>query len=328
MHQQRQLAIRAFVAISAVALLSSACVLPSPTAPAPAGTSTSTTASTTPHYPIGNVYNGYEEELVAPQSTPPGADIWSCKPSAAHPYPVVLVHGTFANMAFSWQTLSPELADAGYCVYALNYGATSSTFGRFYGLAPIAQSAAQLGQFVTKVLAATGAKKVDIVGHSQGGMMPRYYIDFLGGATKVHILIGLAPSNHGTTVDGLLSIADLFQRYGLLNFSALGCTACTEQEAGSAFLKTLNAGGGIVPSVTYAVIESKYDEVVTPYTSAFLPSAPNVWNITLQNYCATDYTEHLGIIYDPVAMQLIMNILGPDSRSYRPKCTIVPPIFS
>ena len=49
------------------------------------------------------------------------------------------------------------------------------------------------------MLAATGAAKVSMVGHSQGGMMPRYYIKFLGGASKVDDLVGLSPSNHGTS---------------------------------------------------------------------------------------------------------------------------------
>ena len=55
---------------------------------------------------------------------------------------------------------------------------------------------------MTRVLAATGAAKVDLVGHSQGGMMPRYYLKFLGGAALVNRLVALAPSNHGTTLDG------------------------------------------------------------------------------------------------------------------------------
>ena len=75
---------------------------------------------------------------------PPGSNNWSCKPSAAHPYPVILVHGTLANEAFSWQALSPMLANAGYCVYAFNYGANSSSLGRFYALTDIGASAGEL----------------------------------------------------------------------------------------------------------------------------------------------------------------------------------------
>ena len=47
---------------------------------------------------------------------PPGANIWSCRPSAAHPEPVVLVHGTGGNKNDNWQTFAPLLADNGYCV--------------------------------------------------------------------------------------------------------------------------------------------------------------------------------------------------------------------
>ena len=115
---------------------------------------------------------------------------------------MVLVHGTLANMNDSWRAASPVLANHGYCVFALNYGGVSPA-SDFQGTGDIAASARQLASFVRQVLAATGAPKVDIVGHSQGGMMPRYYISFLGGAAKVAKLIGLAPSNYGTTLDGL-----------------------------------------------------------------------------------------------------------------------------
>ena len=51
----------------------------------------------------------------------------SCQPSAAHPDPVILVHGTLANMDDNWQAASPLLANHGYCVYAFNYGGASAS---------------------------------------------------------------------------------------------------------------------------------------------------------------------------------------------------------
>jgi pimeloyl-ACP methyl ester carboxylesterase len=147
--------------------------------------------------PVGNFSSGVATEFTDPSGNPPGTDLWSCRPSASHPNPVILVHGTLANENFSWQELSPMLANAGYCAYAFNYGADASTAGHFYGLADIVRSAGQLATFTDKVLAATGAAQVDLVGHSQGGMMPRYYIQFLGGAPHVHMLVGLAPPIRG-----------------------------------------------------------------------------------------------------------------------------------
>ena len=179
------------------------------------------------------VYNGILGYAHAsPTAIPPGANNWSCKPSAAHPVPVILVHGTFADMSDSWQALSPLLYDNGYCVFALNYGSyDGSDSAGVYATGKIEDSAAQLSTFVNRVLAATGASKVDIVGHSQGGMMPRYYIKNLGGASKVNTLVGLAPSNHGTTLEGLFTLASYFP--GGSSLVGADCPACQEQEAGS-----------------------------------------------------------------------------------------------
>jgi len=194
------------------------------------------------------------------------------------------------------------------------------------GTGDIATSAGQLAAFVTKVLTATGARKVDLVGHSQGGMMPRYYINVLGGAKKVATLVGLAPSNYGTTLDGLTALG---QQLGLLDpvnkFLSTTCAACVEQEQGSAFLQSLNATP-TVPGVNYTVIETTGDEVVTPYTNAFLPSAPNVTNITLQNQCSMDKSDHLEIANDPVAMADMLNALDP-AHPVRVPCLVVLPVF-
>ena len=182
-------------------------------------------------------------------------------------------------------------------------------------------SAAELSSFVNQVLAATGASKVDIVGHSQGGMMPRYYMKFLAGASKVHTLVGLAPSNHGTTVNGLFTIAEHIP--GATSFAGL-CQACEEQASGSSFIANLNAGGDTLPGVSYTVIESAYDEVVTPYTSAFL-SGPGVTNITLQNQCFLDLGEHLSMPYDHIADADVLTALDP-AHPQHPWCTPVLPI--
>jgi len=170
------------------------------------------TASTAAAAQLPVIYNGVLGYAHAsPTASPPGANNWSCKPSAEHPYPVVLVHGTFADMSDSWQALSPLLYDNGYCVFALNYGSYngSGSIG-VYATGKIEDSAAQLKTFVNRVLGATHANKVDLVGHSQGGMMPRYYIKNLGGAAKVDTLVGLAPSNHGTTLNGLFTLGGYF----------------------------------------------------------------------------------------------------------------------
>ncbi len=270
------------------------------------------------------IYNGiYGYAHVSSTASPPGANDWSCKPSAAHPDPVVLVHGTFADMSDSWQALSPLLHDNGYCVFALNYGSDngSGALG-IYATGPIENSARQLSQFVERVLSATGASKVDLVGHSQGGMMPRYYIKFLGGASRVHTLVGLAPSNHGTTLDGIFTLASHFPGSDVL---LTDCRACQEQEAGSPFITKLNAGGETYPAVNYTVIESANDEVVTPYTSAFLAPAPNVTNLRLQRQCALDQGEHLSMPYDHIADADVLTALDP-VHPVHSACTPVLPV--
>jgi triacylglycerol lipase len=234
--------------------------------------------------------------------SPPGANDFSCKPSKAHPHPVVLVHGTFFNMAMSWDLIAPALEKQGYCVFALDYGNQAT--------GDIPTSALELKAFIKKVVAATGVRKVALVGHSQGGMMPRYYLRFLGGTRHVSELIGLAPSNHGTTQPLAPVVGPV-------------CKACVQQEVGSAFLKKLNAGDETPGKVSYTVIETRYDEVVTPYTSAFLASGPRTTNILLQDDCPLDLVEHVSIIYDPVALQWIENALGrsgPADPTFKPDC--------
>ncbi|HEU4600182.1 MAG TPA: alpha/beta fold hydrolase [Solirubrobacterales bacterium] len=269
------------------------------------------------------IYSGaYGYAHVSPTASPPGANDWSCKPTAAHPRPVVLVHGTFADMSDSWQALSPLLKNNGYCVFALNYGSYSGSGAiGVYGVGDIPTSAGELSSFVSQVLTATGAAQVDLVGHSQGGMMPRYYLKYLGGAAKVHTLVGLSPSNHGTSLDGLFTLAGFFP--GASQFTGALCPACQQQEAGSAFITNLNAGGESVAGVEYTVIQTRYDQVVTPYTSAFL-SGSGVHNVLLQNQCVLDFGDHLSMPYDHIADADVLTALDP-LHPRHPICTPIAP---
>ncbi|WP_405579816.1 esterase/lipase family protein [Streptomyces sp. NBC_01190] len=241
-----------------------------------------------------------------------GWNDFSCHPSAQHPRAVVLVHGTFANGTDNWLDFAPYLVARGYCVFSFDYGMLpgESLIG---GLGPIADSARQLSDFTDRVLAATHTAKVDIVGHSQGGMMPRYYLKFLGGAAKVNALVALAPDNHGTTLDGLTAILPYFP--GAADFLRSNLPGLTDQVAGSAFQQQLNAGGDTVPGVHYTVISTVYDEVVTPYTTQAL-SGPDVHNVVLQNLCPADLSEHVAIgLTDHIAFHEAANALDPAHAS-------------
>ncbi|MDW6063740.1 alpha/beta fold hydrolase [Streptomyces sp. FXJ1.4098] len=249
------------------------------------------------------------DETAADQSaTSSGWNDYSCKPSAQHPRPVVLVHGTLGNSVDNWLGFAPYLVDRGYCVFSLDYGQLPGV-PIFYGLGPIADSAKQLSAYVDRVRTATGAAKVDIVGHSQGGMMPRYYLKFLGGAAKVNALVGLAPTNHGTTLSGLTKLLDYFP--GAADVLAKHTPGLTDQVVGSAFLTRLNEGGDTVPGVRYTVISTKYDEVATPYRAQFLTGS-DVKNVVVQDLCPSDLSEHVTIaMTDRVAFHEAVNALDP-----------------
>ncbi|MGW6911558.1 esterase/lipase family protein [Streptomyces sp. NPDC054940] len=252
--------------------------------------------------------------LAHPAAVPTGANDFTCRPGAAHPRPVVLVHGTMENRYDNWAGLAPKLKEAGYCVFALNYGGGS---GAVLGTGDMKDSAGQLADFVHRVRAATGAAKVDLVGHSQGGVVSRYYIERLGGAAEVDKLASLSPPNHGTTFSGLGLLAATIP--GGTALLGTACKACSQQLIGSKFLADLNAGGETDPDITYTVIATRYDEVVTPYTSAYLDAAPNVTNVKLQDICPAEVTEHAGISYNDVATRLVLNALDP-AHAQRPTC--------
>ncbi|QKG24485.1 esterase/lipase family protein [Actinomadura verrucosospora] len=299
--------------LTAAALAACAAVTAPAAAPAPAEARTT--------YPVGDLATSISNFLFSPDAAA-GANLWSCRPSAEHPYPVVIVHGTTSNFGSAAAMMAPTLANAGYCVYGFNYGATPLTLGHVYGLGEVAESARTMSAFVDRVLAATGAAKVDVIGGSQGGMMPNYYIKRLGGAPKVRTMIGLAPTNHGTTMQGLVDIGRSLQVLGLVNdaYRFIGAPTYPEQEDGSDFQKALFADGDTVPGVRYLTIATSHDTTVTPLTNSFLHGGDST-NILLQDLCPDDPVSHSGMTLDGPIMQLVLNALGPDEPGFRPQCT-------
>jgi len=281
-------------------------------------------------YPV--VYNiaAAYRVLLDPAAPPPGANDFTCKPTAAHPRPVVLVHGLGATMGENWATLAPLLANEGYCVFALTYG-TAPGEQVVGGLAPMEDSSAELAAFVDRVLAATGAAKVDLVGHSEGTVMPQWYLKFRGGAAKVNRYVAITPIYGGTTLDGIGALAqtlmDAFPQYSryFAGGFARFCGSCLEFLRGSEFNRRLYADGVYaVPGVTYTTIMTKYDELVTPYTSGRL-AAPNATNIVVQKQCGLDYAEHVAVAFDPVVARDVLNALDPAHRKPVP-CRLVLPV--
>jgi triacylglycerol lipase len=202
---------------------------------------------------------------------------------------VILVHGTFGDMTVSWNQIAPALKQRGYCVWALDYGNR--------GTGPIDRSADQLVAFIDQVRAQTGAAKVSLIGHSQGGMLSRYVAVRRNRLDVVDDIIGFAPSSHGTT-NPLAGPAGLF-----------GCVACQEQQAGSAFMRKVNEPPPEAPGPAwYTVLTTKHDEVVTPYQSQAL-AGDRATNVILQDKCPADFFEHVTIVGDPVALQWAINAL-------------------
>jgi triacylglycerol esterase/lipase EstA (alpha/beta hydrolase family) len=260
----------------------------------------------------------FAASLVAPNASPLGANDNGCRPSAAHPFPVVLVHGTFENMLDNWNGLSPILKAAGYCVFALNYGNRTGIAG-LNGTDDMIKSANAIAPFVKQVLATTHASRVDLIGHSQGGALIRYYTDLLGGASTVDQVIAMTPSNHFTNLDGLTNLVNALDLTpivdGTLNLLRLPA-AVQQTTPNSPFYVNVNGDGETIPGVTYTNIGTRDDEVVTPFTQSFITAGPGatVDNITLQSVCANDQSDHLSVSYSKNVAQIILNTLDPNDQ--------------
>jgi triacylglycerol esterase/lipase EstA (alpha/beta hydrolase family) len=273
----------------------------------------------------------------APPDDPtlPGANQWSsCRPSAVHPRPVVLVHGNGSGMTQTWKTLTPRLSRAGFCVFALDYGrhqaGSTENMLDLAGGGNIESSAKVLAGFVSRVRAVTGAEQVDLVAHSMGALTARQYLRFLGGADSadpaanhVHTLVSVGGTNHGTTFESNAELRERARSAGLPADELLAASvgpAYVQQMVGSRFLTTLNAGGDTEPGVDYLAVATRDDKVVTPPENAFLVAGPDatVRNVWVQDSCPDLTVGHMGLTTHPRALWLIQTALDPDHAAAHP----------
>ncbi|MCC3317136.1 esterase/lipase family protein [Nocardia africana] len=262
--------------------------------------------------------------LTHPDAAPPGANRWDCVPGADHPKPIVLVHGTWLNAYDSFAYMAPKLARAGFCVFAFNYGRSGLLDGGGlgavlpgrYAVGPIEDSARQLAAFIDRVRATTHSDRVDIVAHSQGAPVADQYLKFDGGAEKVGQLVSFGGTHHGTTLLGMATLGRIITNLGIdiLGFyRPLIGPANIQQAVGSPFLNQLNAAGDTVPGVAYTVVASRYDEVMNPVELALLRAGADaaVDDITLQDGCDQDLSDHLTMMYSPRALSIALHALDP-----------------
>lgn len=240
-------------------------------------------------------------------AVPLGTNNFDCKPNAAHPRPVVLAHGTDSSAYSDYSAIAPQLAAAGFCVFALNYGGSPGADS--YGTEDVVLSSYQIGDFVDRVLAATGATQVDLVGFSQGASVTRFYTNKLGGAPKVGKWVGLASPSYGGVMYGLVPVVQAVPG-GLQAFARVTSLAAVQQAQGSEVMTALNAGGDTVPGPMYTTIGSKVDEMIQPNSNIAL-RGPGAENISLQDRCPIDLTGHFHMVYDPFVQQLLLNVLDP-----------------
>lgn len=260
-----------------------------------------------------------------PVAAQPGVNDWGCQPSAAHPQPVVLLHGLGAPAYQHWSYLAGYLAGQGYCVFYPTYGQGSLLFLNG-GLRPIAESAEQVADYVDDVRAATGAAEVDLVGHSEGGFLSLYIPKVLGFGPKVHRVVALAPPTHGTTYAGVFGLADglgIRSQVDLLTL-LFGCGACSDLVIGGPAVARLNDGPITVPGVGYTILASRADVLVTPTGTAFV-AEPGVVNGYVQDQCPLDPVGHVGLVFDSGVAMMVTNALSP-ATAQPVVCSIGPPV--
>ena len=204
--------------------------------------------------------------------------------------PVLLVHGTAVTREQNWGWgYWPALQSAGFgvCWVQLPNQATGDI-----------QLSAEYVARAVEVMADRSGKKVDIIGHSQGGLSPRWAIKYFPSGAMVDDYIGFASPNHGSAA------ADR-----RLDRDGTCPAACWQMRPKSEFITALNAGDETPGDVSYTNVFTTNDELVIPHTSSRLDGASNV---IIQDVCRGRPIDHFLIAGDAVTWELAVDALTND----------------
>jgi hypothetical protein len=160
--------------------------------------------------------------------------------------------------------------------------------------------------YAIRTMYARAGRRIAIVGHSQGGMVPRWALRWWPDTRPmVDDVVGFAGTNHGTTR----------AHANCPN----GCIpADTQQASDSMFIKALNSFTETFAGISYTEVYTHNDEEVQPNmdntgTSSLHTGAGRITDVAVQDICPGDTTEHLGLgTYDSVAYALAIDALNHD----------------
>ncbi|WP_228812637.1 MULTISPECIES: esterase/lipase family protein [Nocardia] len=212
------------------------------------------------------------------------------QPRPATPDPVLVIGGFDADQGIL-EKLREALDQWGYSAFSMVLPAVPSLSGAPTGSAPIAESAGAVAQAVDEIRRETGAARVDLVGHSMGGLAARHYVKFLGGGESAGTYVDLGTPNSGQSLGFLCS---------------LFWPGCRDIAPGSPFLRALNQPPAVPPGLAAYHLFSE-DQ------GAEREPLPGAVNASVQDFCPGRNVIHRNEPRDGAFQELIVSALrgGP-----------------
>ena len=256
---------------------------------------------------VTEALNGANGPLGAPGPPAPVDTTVPCRPTPAHPRPVILVHGTFDTGPNTAPRLGEPLRRQGFCVVSPTLGAYAGD-PRRGGLDPIAgASGPQLAGVIDHVRAVTGAGQVDLVGYSQGAAIAGYTTKVLrpGAVNRVVSVGGYWGGDHGGLIPN-----DLPPQAAGAALWAANLRGLAELAPGSPLLAAWYGPdrSPFLPGVGYTLIAPRGDHLLPPERS-FVPGPGVVWRVR-EDVCGGAPTSHPGLAVDPRTHALVAGALG------------------